>query len=72
MRSEYGTNETFCFSAWKQGGESRMRFNSNFWTTINALIFLKSFPGKMPFTYVVNVYSDMSLSKEHLGSRGDI
>ena len=25
---------------------------------------------KMPFTYVVNVYSDMSLSKVHLGSRG--
>ena len=25
---------------------------------------------KMPFTYVVNVYSDMSLSKWHLGSRG--
>ena len=24
---------------------------------------------KMPFTYVVNVYSDMSLSKGHLGSR---
>ena len=24
----------------------------------------------MPFTYVVNVYSDMSLSKRHLGSRG--
>ena len=25
---------------------------------------------KMPFTYVVNVYSGMSLSKGHLGSRG--
>ena len=25
---------------------------------------------KMPLTYVVNVYSDMSLSKGHLGSRG--
>ena len=25
---------------------------------------------KMPFTYVVNGYSDMSLSKGHLGSRG--
>ena len=24
----------------------------------------------MPFTYVVNVYSDMSLFKGHLGSRG--
>ena len=24
----------------------------------------------MPFTYVVNVYSDMSLFKVHLGSRG--
>ena len=24
----------------------------------------------MPFTYVVNGYSDMSLSKGHLGSRG--
>ena len=24
----------------------------------------------MPFTYVFNVYSDMSLSKGHLGSRG--
>ena len=24
----------------------------------------------MPFKYVVNVYSDMSLSKGHLGSRG--
>ena len=24
----------------------------------------------MPFTYVVNVNSDMSLSKRHLGSRG--
>ena len=24
----------------------------------------------MPFTYVVNVYSHMSLSKGHLGSRG--
>ena len=28
------------------------------------------FMTKMPFTYVVNVYSDMSLSKGHLGSRG--
>ena len=26
---------------------------------------------KMPFTYVVYVYSDMSLSKGHLGSRGE-
>ena len=26
----------------------------------------------MPFTYVVNVYSDMSLSKGHLGSRGEV
>ena len=25
---------------------------------------------KMPFTYLVNVYSDMSLSKGLLGSRG--
>ena len=25
---------------------------------------------KMPFTYIVNVYSDMPLSKGHLGSRG--
>ena len=25
---------------------------------------------KMPFTYVVNVYSGMSLSRGHLGSRG--
>ena len=25
---------------------------------------------KMPFTYVVNVYSDMSLSEGHLGSGG--
>ena len=25
---------------------------------------------KMPFTYVVNVYSDISFSKGHLGSRG--
>ena len=25
---------------------------------------------KMPFTYVINIYSDMSLSKGHLGSRG--
>ena len=24
----------------------------------------------MPFTYVVNVYSDMSLSKGHIGYRG--
>ena len=24
----------------------------------------------MPFTYIVNVYSDMSLSKKHLGSGG--
>ena len=24
----------------------------------------------MPFRYVVNVYSDMSMSKRHLGSRG--
>ena len=35
-------------------------------------LFLDAFPSrpKMPFTYVVNVYSDMSLSKGHLGSRG--
>ena len=35
-------------------------------------LFLDASPSrpKMPFTYVVNVYSDMSLSKEHLGSRG--
>ena len=26
---------------------------------------------KIPFTYVVNVYSDMSLSKGHLGSTGE-
>ena len=26
---------------------------------------------KAPFTYIVYVYSDMSLSKGHLGSRGD-
>ena len=26
----------------------------------------------MPFTYAVNVYSDMSLSKGHLGSRGGV
>ena len=26
---------------------------------------------KAPFTYVVYVYSDMSLSKGHLGSRGE-
>ena len=26
---------------------------------------------KIPFTYVVNVYSDTSLSKGHLGSRGE-
>ena len=35
-------------------------------------LFLDAFPPrpKMPFTYVVNVHSDMSLSKGHLGSRG--
>ena len=35
-------------------------------------LFLDAFPPipKMPFTYVVNAYSDMSLSKGHLGSRG--
>ena len=35
-------------------------------------LFLDAFPPrpKMPFTHVVNVYSDMSLSKGHLGSRG--
>ena len=34
--------------------------------------FLDAFPPtpKMPFTYVVNVYSDMSLSKGHLGLGG--
>ena len=34
-------------------------------------LFIDAFPPrpKMPFTYVVNVYSDMSLSKGHLGSR---
>ena len=33
---------------------------------------LDAFPPrpKMPFTYVINVYSDMSLSKGHLESRG--
>ena len=36
-------------------------------------LFLDAFPPrpKMPFTVVVNVYSDMSLSKGHLGSRGE-
>ena len=35
-------------------------------------LFLDAFPPrpKIPFTHVVNVYSDMSLSKGHLGSRG--
>ena len=35
-------------------------------------LFLDALPPrpKMPFTYVVNVYSDMSLSKGHLGSKG--
>ena len=35
-------------------------------------LFIDAFPPrpKMPFTYVVNVYSDMLLSKGHLGSRG--
>ena len=37
-------------------------------------LFLDALPPrpKMPFTYVVNVYSDMSLSKGHLGSRGEL
>ena len=35
-------------------------------------LFLDAFPPrpKMPLTYVVNVYSDVSLSKGHLRSRG--
>ena len=35
-------------------------------------LFLDAFPPKpkMPFTYVVNIYSNMSLSERHLGSRG--
>ena len=35
-------------------------------------LFLDAFPPrpKLPFTYVVNVYSDMMFSKGHLGSRG--
>ena len=37
-------------------------------------LFLVDFPPrpKMPFTYVVNVYSDIKVSKGHLGSRGEI
>ena len=31
---------------------------------------LSPYRPKMPLTYVVDVYSDMSLSKGHLGSRG--
>ena len=36
-------------------------------------LFLDAFPPrpKMPFAYDVNVYSDMSLSKGHHGSRGE-
>ena len=36
-------------------------------------LFLDAFPPrpKILFTYVVNVYSDMSLSNGHLGSRGE-
>ena len=35
-------------------------------------LFLDAFPPrpKMPFTYDVNVYSDISFSRGHLGSRG--
>ena len=40
---------------------------------MSSLAFTTSFPSrpKTPFTYVVYVYSDMSLSKGHLGSRGE-
>ena len=40
---------------------------------VSLSLFLDASPPrpKMPFTYVVNVYSDMSLSKGHLGSRGE-
>ena len=36
-------------------------------------LFLDAFPPrpKMPFTYVVNVYSDITLSKGHLGSSAE-
>ena len=39
---------------------------------VSLSLFLAAFPPrpKMPFTYVVNVYSDISLSKGYLGSRG--
>ena len=39
---------------------------------VSFTLFLDAPPprSKMPFTYVVNVYSDMWLSKGHLGSRG--
>ena len=39
---------------------------------MSSSLFLDVFPPrpKMPFIYVVNVYSDMSLSKGQLGSRG--
>ena len=44
-------------------------FNWNDETGVFQFVFRYPRP-KMPFTYVVNVYSDMSLSKGHLGSRG--
>ena len=39
---------------------------------VSLSLFLDALPPrpKMPFTYVVNVYSDMSLSIGHFGSRG--
>ena len=39
---------------------------------VSLSLFIDAFPPrpKMPFTYVVNDYGDMSLSKGHLGSRG--
>ena len=39
---------------------------------VSMSLFQDAFPPrpKMPFTYVVNDYSGMSLSKGHLGSRG--
>ena len=39
---------------------------------VSLILFIGAFPPrpKMPFTYILNVYGDMSLSKGHLGSRG--
>ena len=58
----------YSFCACVRNTPKSMRFVVGKMKLVSLSLFLDAFPPrpKMPFTYIVNVYSDMQLSKGHL------